>query len=159
MDFDVEYAYACGPERLHETLTDRAHVEAKLAATGGGEIVEIGPYRIETTREIAAPLPGFAAKLFGDTQHVRQVEEWTAPTPAEPAFVGTFTGTAAGTPVVVTGTLRIHPAADSCSLRIRGQVEAKVPFVGGKIAELVREQVVKNLDREHAFTATWLTEH
>src|SRR3954470_6490918 len=108
MDFDVTYTYACSAERWHQTLTDRTHVEAKLAATGGGEIVEIGPQRVETVRHITANLPGFAAQLLGNTQRVVQVEEWTEPTSTRPDFAGTFTGDAAGTPVHVTGTLGIE---------------------------------------------------
>lgn len=159
MDFETEETYVCSPGRLHELLTDRAFVEARLEATGGGAIVEIGPRRVVTTRQVKASLPSFAATLLNDVQTVTQTEEWADPAVSAPEVTGVFSGKAPGTPVAVSGSLRIHGDETSCTLHVRGHVEVKVPFVGGKIAELVREQIVKNLRREHAFTVSWLTAH
>ena len=160
MDIDVVYIYACTPAHLHHVLTDRAHIEAKMGVDAGrAEVIEATPRRVETTRTVKTSLPGIAAKILGETQTVRQVEEWADPATTAPAVTGTFSGTAPGTPVDVSGTLRIDPDGDGCRLRIHGRVAVKVPIIGGKIASIVHDEVVKNLEREDAFTKTWLAEH
>jgi|GEM_PF-5943965 len=160
MNFESTFTYACTAADLHATLTDPAHVAAKLAATGPGEVLEVGSRLVKIRRQITATVPGFASKFVSDNQEVVQVEEWTdIPTEPTAAYAGSFGGTAQGVPVTVNGTLRIEPSGESSDLQVRGQVSVNVPFFGAKIAELVREQIVKNLEREHAFTATWIAEH
>jgi hypothetical protein len=159
VDFETDETYPCSAAQLLAALTDQAFVEAKLAATGGGDIVEISPRRVETRREVKVDVPSFATKFLSPVQTITQVEEWNDPAATTPDITGIFTGKAAGAPVVVTGSQRIEGTDSACVLHIKGHIEVKVPFIGGKVAELVRDQVVKNLRREHAFTTAWIAAH
>lgn len=158
MDFSVEHPYDCSPARLHTVLTDRDYLNAKFPAIGFRDVTVTAatPAHVENSRVLQAPLPGFARKVLGETQTVEQVEDWTA---HGDGFRGTFTAKAKGTPVTLRGTLAITPDGDGALLRIAGKADVKIPLVGGKIASLVADQAVQNLEREYTFTRQWLTEH
>jgi len=186
--FSVDDRYDCSVPTLHATVTNADYLQVKFPAIGFRDVVVVAadPTRVQTGRTVSAPLPGFARRVLGETQTVTQVEDWTAtPERAE----GTFTAHATGTPIRITGTMLIEPAVDGpdqanglppasnepsaargadatggahgagCVLRIRGDVVAKVPLSGGKIADLVAAEAGKTLAREYAFTQRWLADH
>lgn len=152
--FAVDHAYDLAPALLLNVLTDTAYVEEKMVAIGFGDVAAVydGPTLV-ITRSTEPPLPGFAKAVLGGTQKVVEHQDWTA----GDAPSGTFRAAAAGTPVSITGTFLIEAAEAGSMLRIRGSVAAKVPLVGGKIADLVAGQCAKTLADEYAFTKTWIT--
>ncbi len=154
--FSLDHAYPLKPADLLATLSDTDYVEQKMVAIGFDEVsASHDGAQLEIHRSTEPPLPGFAAKVLGGKQRIVEVQEWTAGDVPH----GTFRAKADGTPVTITGTFVIEPDGDGSVLRIRGQVEAKVPLVGGRIAGLVADQTAKTLDAEYAFTRTWIAEH
>lgn len=158
MDFRVEHTYDCTPATLHAVLTDADHLAAKFRALGFRdiEVLTAEPGLVRTRRVLNVTLPAFASKMLGSRQSVEQDETWNVD---GGTVRGTFHGRSTDTPVSLAGTIVIEPRGSGCLMDIRGEAEAKIPFVGGKVAALVAEQTVKNLDREYEFTRTWIKDH
>lgn len=156
--FSTDDEYDCPPARLYATLTSSSYLEAKFAATGfrDVQVVAAGPALVETVRTAQVAVPGFAAKVLGGAQTIRQVERWTG---TDAGAHAEFEAHAKGTPVKITGTVSIEPHPAGSMLRVRGDVQANLPLIGGKVAGLVASEASKNLAREYAFTRQYLAEH
>jgi hypothetical protein len=156
-EFSVDHTYEVDAPTLFAVLTDASYLKAKFLATGftDVEIFAAGPAKVDLTRTTEPPLPGFVKKVLGGTQKIRETQDWTAGDRPQ----ATFRGESAGTPVRISGTVTVDPDGAASVLRIRGRVEVSVPFVGGKIADFVAAEATKSLDREYAFTRSWLAEH
>jgi hypothetical protein len=156
-DFSLDHPYPVDPATLFATLTRYDYLAAKYVAIGFTEveIIAAGPTRVEAKRTTEPPVPGYAKRVLGGKQRVHEVQEWTdGPEPR-----GTFRAAAPGTPVTITGTFTIRPDGAAAMLEIRGQVSARVPIVGGKIADLIAGEAARTLEKEYTFTQAWLNEH
>lgn len=69
---------------------------------------------------------------------------------------GRFSAGVDGMPGKVEGTFTLAPGRTGTVVEIDGEVEVKIPFLGGKIEGLIVEQLVELFDAEQEFTAGWL---
>lgn len=101
-------------------------------------------------------IPAQARPFVGSTLEVRHVEAW------EPERDGVRTGTVAvditGTPVRMTGTVRLVPDGEGCVLRYEGDVRAPVPLFGAKIEEAAAGALLATLEAEASRTREWLAQ-
>ena len=156
-DFSVDHPYDVDAATLFATLTSAAYLEAKFAATGftDVQVIAAGPAKVELKRTTEPPLPGFAKKVLGGKQNIHEVQDWTEG--ASPH--ASFRADSAGTPVKISGTLTVEPTGSTSMLRIRGTIDVSVPLIGGRIGGFVAGEAVRSLEREYAFTQTWLADH
>ena len=62
-------------------------------------------------------------------------------------------------PASAAGTMTLADAPDGSLFEVHADVNVRVPLIGGKIEEIVAEQVRRLLEAETAFTIRWLGSH
>ena len=150
--------YPAAPQAVLAMLLDPGFARERALATGSlaveASVREDDSARIVTiVRTLPAAVPDVARPFVGETLEITEEQAW-GPLDAGIAL-GTFTVGFSG-PVRMEGTLRIEPDGDGTLVTSAGEIVAKVPFVGGRIESLVREQVQRYLDREEAIGRDWL---
>ena len=65
----------------------------------------------------------------------------------------------AGAPASASGTMTLADAGAGSVFEVHADVIVRVPLIGGKIEEIVAEQVRRLLEAETAFTVRWLGSH
>ncbi|HEY7627172.1 MAG TPA: DUF2505 domain-containing protein [Ilumatobacteraceae bacterium] len=160
MQFTAHHSYKHSAGELLAMMTDFETVKAKYEALGHSnvQLVECterddGSVVLVTRRVVPLELPGFAKKVLSPKQQVLQTDAWAAPD-AKGVRTGTFTVEAKGTPVRVHGTLRLAPKGRGCTNVTKVTVECKLPFIGGKIADLVAKDTRRAVDHEQV----WMSE-
>jgi hypothetical protein len=120
-------------------FTDRGFQERKLAAIGGGEVLDFQfdgqHYRMRSRRRVTlqASAPGFIAKALGSGGMAVVYEDaWD---------VGSATGSVSfefpGLPVQVGCSTRLTDRAGGCEMSFDWDIKAKVPVVGGQVEKLL----------------------
>lgn len=139
-----------------------SHV-AKFAAMGHRELqvvdceLEEDRLRIVIERLVDVEVPAFARKVIQPTNRVRSVDEWVRKDPT--TCTGTFVLSTKGVPLEIGGTTLLCADGDRCTYRIDVEVDVRVPIIGGRIAEVARGIVDRQLDDEFHLADVWLAEH
>jgi hypothetical protein len=130
---DVETAFAVlGSESWAE------HKDAALK--DGSRVVRCdrtpdGGVTLVVSRELPAGVPGFLEKLLPKEGRVTQTDTWG------PAVGGVRYGTwdvdMPGAPARMGGTMRLEPSDTGARYVVDGQIEVKVPLIGGKAETFV----------------------
>lgn len=95
-----------------------------------------------------APFPGFIKRILGDRLNLDQRDSW------QPGLgEGRIDIVIRGTPVTITINMRLEDNADGCLFTLGYDVEARVPVVGGKVADFVRADVARRM-RDDVETST-----
>jgi hypothetical protein len=95
-------------------------------------------------------IPGFARKLVGDEIRFVQEEAWSSPSAAD------IHVTIPGKPGEMVGTEVLVPSGADVEQTIDLQVEVKMPFVGGKVEDLIAGFLGKAFDAENKVGVKWL---
>lgn len=156
--------YVCSPAQLHAALTDRAYWTARLAEVGGtaARLDDVtltnGGVEVALTQTIAAAnLPAIVSKLKRGDLQIARTESW-GPL-ASDAATSTMTADVQGTPATVRGASALTGDDSGTTVRTTGDAKVGVPLVGGRIEQAVVDNVLRLLDAEQRFTATWLDQH
>jgi hypothetical protein len=154
----VSHDYRAPVAVVRATLVDPAflnEVAARYGGLGTPEVVVDSRQILVTTRR-QIPLdkvPSAARGLVGDGV-VTQVDTWPEAA-AEPA-TGSWHATLAGAPVTLAGDYLLEPAAGGCRYTVTGDVQVKVPLIGGRIADQVRGYLTELVTKQLAFAEEWL---
>ena len=135
---------------------------AAIGAVGGpGATIEELTVRDETvavtmSQIIAAEhLPSMVSKVVNGDIVIKR-SETMAPFKDGKA-TGTFSAHVDGVPARVEGTQVLTGDENSATLEIYGEVEVKIPFLGGKIESAIVDEVVRLIQAEQDFTREWIT--
>jgi uncharacterized protein DUF2505 len=161
MEFSVNHTYQRPAAAVFAVLTDFDSVRDKYEALGHGDVELISreddgdAVTLVTRRVVPLELPGFAKKVLSPRQSVTQTDTWSAPD-SKGVRSGTFTAVAKGTPVRVSGTMRLAPSgAQRCTNVTDVTIECKIPLLGGKIAGFVAGDTRRAVDHEQI----WIRDH
>lgn len=159
--------------RVHEALIDIDYLRDRLTELGGmnAELVEHtvsdeGVHFQVRQGVRAEHLPSVARTVVGgDYLMIDRSESWRC------AEDGHYTGEVAasipGVPGSITGSMWLRDLASPTSsgtaphvseFVVEGAVKVSVPFVAGKLEDLVADQVQKLLASEERFTSDWLAQ-
>lgn len=139
-----------------------SHV-AKFAAMGHREIevvdceVDDDRLRIVIDRLVDVEVPSFARKVIRPTNRVRSVDEWHRKD--DSTCAGSFTLSTAGVPIEIAGTTSLTARAERSDYRIDVDLTVRVPIIGGRIAEVAKGIVQRQLDDEFRLADDWLSTH
>lgn len=154
MGFEKSTTYPVDVETAMDHFASGERTKARYEARGEQEVevLESGRTddgaRIVTRRVSEIDLPGFAKKALGSTNTVTQTDVWTGPDD-EGGYDGKWSLEVKGAPVKTGGTMRLDPVGDDeCRYTVTGEVDVKVPLVGGKIAGFLEDRAQKLLDKE-----------
>ncbi|WP_188111413.1 DUF2505 domain-containing protein [Nocardioides antri] len=159
MRFQHTSSYDAPVDAVFAMLTDarwREKVaEARGVVSSDVTVTPEGPessgYRIVIDQvQDTAGLPAIAKKITGDTTRAVVTEVWTSPT------AGTIEILVPGKPTKATGTVSL--VSDGASTRHVTDLEltVKVPLIGGRLEQLMADDIGKGLEVEQAVGVAWL---
>jgi len=95
-------------------------------------------------------IPGFAQKLVGDEIRFVQEETWSSPASADMHV------TIPGKPGEMSGTEALTRAGSDVVQTIELSIKVSIPFVGGKVEDLIADFIGKAFDAENKVGVKWL---
>lgn len=133
--------------------TDEAFLLRKFTALGARDIVidvarDGDHVQLTIDRKMDADVPGFAKKVIQPTNTIHLVEQWR---PAAGGYACEWTATSSPAPAKLHGTREIKDIEGATEDSTDGNVEVKVPLIGGKLAEWLAGEARKQLDDELAW--------
>ena len=158
MDFSQTYDFP--PDAVREMISDPDFIAERATRTGSTSVdIEVidetdGGTTVVVERVMPANVPSYAKSFVGETLTVTERQEW-----AKPAADGTGTAVATAAfsaPLAFTGSMSITVDGGVTTVRTFGEYKATVPFVGGKIEEMAKEQTVRYLGKEQELGRRWL---
>jgi hypothetical protein len=157
MSYRVSAQYTADPASVFAVITDPDVVVARFEDAGDEQVTverceeEGAGFVVRWTRVATAPLPGFAKKVLSPRNTLVETDRWQAAN-ADGSRSGTFEIETRGAPVKVVGTMRLE-AIPSGGTRytIEGDLQVRVPLVGGKIASWASGYAVPRTEAELAF--------
>ncbi|MFC4605208.1 DUF2505 domain-containing protein [Rhodococcus kronopolitis] len=157
-------SYPQSVAEVHRALTSEQYWRDRLAEVGGpgasfGHLtVADGTVDVEVAQAIPAEhLPSIVTKIRPGDLVITRTETW-GPLDGDRAR-GTFTARVEGVPATLSGALTLSADGTGSTVALDGQVEVKLPLIGGKIEGVIADQVTELLENEDRFTAEWLGSH
>lgn len=114
-----------------------------------------GSARVTVVRVLPAEVPSYARSMIGDTITVTETYHW-GPLGADGTATGTLDASFSA-PISCTAEMTLEPVGDSTAITTRGEYKASIPFVGGKVEDLARQQTERYLRKEESLMAEWLS--
>jgi hypothetical protein len=106
----------------------------------------------------ATELPSAVRAFLKGDLVIERTEEWDRN--GDGGWLGRVQAGIPGVPGHIRGAMRLSDApAGGSAMELRGEVSVNIPFVGGKVEEVVSGQIVKLLTREFEHTVEWLDVH
>jgi hypothetical protein len=152
-------------DQVHAALVDPTYLRNRLSTLGGmnasllehvvhGEKVNLRLRHGVPASELPSAVRAF---LKGDLV-IERTEEWDRN--GDGGWLGRVQAGIPGVPGHIKGAMRLSDEpAGGCTMLMRGEVAVNIPFVGGKVEEVVSGQIAKLLSREFEHTTEWLAEH
>jgi hypothetical protein len=148
---------------LHAALTDEGYWQARLKEVGGPgatfESLTVGDGTIDVVLKQSVPaehLPSVVTSIRPGDLIIRRTESW-GPLQGDRAQ-GTFSAEVEGAPGRLRGTMTLSADGTGSELVMDGDVEVKIPLIGGKIESVIAGQVLELLDAEEDFTGQWVAQ-
>ncbi|MGF7119917.1 DUF2505 domain-containing protein [Rhodococcus sp. BE178] len=145
---------------VHAALTDEGYWHARLQQVGGPgaklDKVTVGDGTIDVAMTQAVPaqhLPSVVTKIRPGDLIITRTESWGAL--QGDRAVGTFSAEVEGAPGQLRGTMTLTADGSGSLLVMEGEVEVKMPLIGGKIESVIAGQILELLDAEEDFTGQW----
>ena len=163
MQLRATLRYPADISRVATMLADDEFVAAKVRAAGAlsHSVAVVGEpehaFTVTTRRHVPTDdIPAHMRPLVGSSLEIRQVEAWEAPSGGERR--GTVVVEIVGTPVRLTGTLRLGGEADGGTRgQLDGDLRAPVPIFGGALEQATAAAVHAVVAAEERAAAAWLT--
>ncbi len=156
MKFRTELTYDASPPDVFAMLRDAAFrervceaqevVSAEVTVTPAGDGFDLTVEQVQRT----AGLPAIAKKFAGETTEVVVTESWATPDG------GTVDVSAPGKPTTVRGSVRLRAEGPGTVEMVELDVKVKVPLIGGKLEQLLVDQLENGYAVEHAVGIDWL---
>ena len=157
---DFSQTYDAQPSAVRAMITDADFITLRATKTGSttvdSEVIDEpgGGTTVVVTRTMPANVPSYAKSFVGETLTITERQEWTVPATDG---TGTAVATAAlSAPLAFTGSMSITTDGSVTTVRTFGEYKASVPFVGGKVEEMAKEQTVRYLTKEQEIGRDWL---
>ena len=152
-------------EQIHAAFGDERYWRARLDVYGGDSIAldsltvdADGTVEIVTTQDLRRDvLPAVIAKALPPGFALLRNEIWR---PADDRRVrGEVTINASGVGGSALGSAVIAPMPVGSSMRFTGNVEVRVPLIGGQIEKYIAAEIVKEIPGVGIFTDDWISAH
>jgi Protein of unknown function (DUF2505) len=158
MKLEASSVYPVPVDAVIALLADKSATVDKYESMGHRdvEILEFAAddhrIRIVSSRIVDVELLGFAKKALKPTNTMTQTDEWRRED--DGCWSGKFDVEVKGSPVHISGTMRLAPDADGSRHDVAVDFQVKVPIIGGKLADwLGKNDLQRTLAAEFAFNA------
>ncbi len=156
-------AFSADLATTFDAVAGEAALRARLEQIGGhdAELLEYVPaedgVRYKLRQGISSDkLPSAVRTLHRGDLVVEREQKWRA---AGAGYTGTATASVQGVPGEISARTSLTGEGGQTTLVNSGEVKVRIPIVGGKLENVIAEQVTKLLEREAEFVAKWLAEH
>ena len=156
MEFRHELGYDASPDEVFAMLADPAFrekvctaqgvvsAEVRLTPTATGFDLDVD--QVQNT----GGLPAIAQKIAGDTTEVTVRERW------RDASGGSVEIVAPGKPTSASGTIVLAADGGGTNETVALEIKVKVPMIGGRLENVMADNIKAGLDVEHTVGAAWL---
>jgi len=149
---------------VYAVLTDEGFLRERLTAIGGRS-VELVSYagdqdgmKAVTRQGIDAQhLPGAVRKVAPGGMTIERTETWDGG--GNGRYRGTVDASVGGFPGSLRGNTALRTRTGGSELLLDGTVKVSIPLLGGKIEDVIIEQVGRLLRLEAEFAIRWLETH
>ncbi|WP_181774694.1 DUF2505 domain-containing protein [Amycolatopsis pittospori] len=158
-------AFSADLATTFDAVAGEAALRARLEQIGGdnAELLEYAPagddtggVRYKLRQGISSDkLPSAVRTLHRGDLVVEREQVWRA---AGNGYTGTATASVHGVPGEISAKTSLTGEGEQTTLVNSGEVKVRIPLVGGKLENVIAEQVTKLLEREAEFVAKWLAE-
>jgi hypothetical protein len=162
IDYRSTLAYPA--ERVFAAITDEEYLQARLREIGGpGSALldhEASPEaaRYELRQGLSEKdLPPIVGKVMNGDLAIVRTETLNRVQPGR--YSGDVDVAIPGAPASASGTMALAEDGDGSLFEVHADVTVRVPLIGGKIEEIVADQVRRLLEAETQFTVRWLGSH
>jgi hypothetical protein len=162
IDYRSTLAYPA--ERVFAAITDEEYLQARLREIGGpGSALldhEATPEaaRYELRQGLSEKdLPPIVGKVMNGDLAIVRTETLNRLQPGR--YSGDVDVAIPGAPASASGTMALADDGDGSLFEVHADVTVRVPLIGGKIEEIVADQVRRLLEAETQFTVRWLGSH
>lgn len=151
--------------KVYAAMVDRAYLDARLARIGGRDagVLEYradadgARYRLRHGLDADA-MPSMVRSLLPGDIAIERTESWTRVDASR--YDGEAQVDVQGTPASGVGGMRLRDdEAGGSLLVVRSAFTVDVPFIGGRIEQIIGQQVRNLLAAEAEFTQAWLDQH
>jgi hypothetical protein len=150
-------------DKVFATMTDPEYLRARLRELGGpgSELLEHeadaehARYRLRQGLS-EKDLPSIVGKVVSGDLAIERTETLNR---SGDGYAGDVAVKIQGAPASASGTMQLTPTNGGSTFEVHTDVSVSVPLIGGKIEEIVADQVRKLLDAETEFTVSWLRSH
>ena len=152
-------------DQVHAALVDPTYLRDRLNKLGGTNatllehVVDGEKVNLRLRHGVpASELPSAVRAFLKGDLVIERTEEWDRN--GDGGWLGRVQAGIPGVPGHIRGAMRLSEAPAGGSLmEMRGEVSVSIPFVGGKVEEVVSGQIVKLLAKEFEHTEQWLDTH
>lgn len=145
---------------MFAALTDEAFLRARLERLGGkrSELTSFtgdGDRTLYSLRQTvdAERLPSVARKVIRGDLEIERTETWTD---NGGRYAGTVEAAVPNTPASVLGVTSLLDRDDGSELLFNCTVKVSLPLIGGRLEEMIVDQLTALLRAEGRFTQSWL---
>lgn len=159
---NARQSFPASPERVRAMLLDPEYAILRAERTGAlrvsaeestdGDQGVLAIERVLPTEDV----PDFARPFVGESITLKERHIWGQLTDGSAS--GTI-GVTFSLPVGVKGTMTLAPEGEGTVVEIDGTISASIPFMGGKVEEMVLSQMQRYLKKEPEIGAEWLATH
>ncbi len=145
---------------------DPASHVAKFEAMGHRDLVVLeeevddDSIRLVLERVVDVDVPSFAKRVISPSNTLRSEDRWERH--ADGTCSGTFALETKGVPIDISGTTRMEPAPDdpdTTSYEITIDMKVRVPVIGGRISQVAKGIVERQVADEFRLGDEWLAAH
>ncbi len=161
--FDVSVESPASVDQVHTAFSTEDYWLARIGTMAGGttldslEVDDDRTIRVAITQDLGRDLlPGIVSKFYRRDIKVRSTETWT---PSGEELRGEITVAVTGAPGAGSADASVAPTANGSRLTLNGQVEFKVPLVGGTVESFIAREFANGIPNVQDFTAQWVSEH
>ena len=161
---DYRSTLAFPAEKVFAVMTDREYLQARLRELGGpgSELLELeaspesARYKLKQGLS-ESDLPPIVSKVMNGDLAIVRTETLNRTAPG--SYSGDVDVAIPGAPASAAGSMTLADGGSGSVFEVHADVKVNVPLFGGKIEEIVADQVRRLLEAETAFTIRWLGSH
>lgn len=147
--------FPADPATVHAMVTDEeflAHAARRMGSPDAR--VEATPERSRVEASVESPPE--VRSFIGPRLAIVQETTWGAAAP-DGSRDGTISITVPGAPVTLVGTVRLAPTASGSTIDYDGDLDVKIPLVGGRVEREAAPAILDSLETQARVGRDWLT--
>jgi len=162
IDYSARYKHT--PKEVYNAFTNRDYWDARIEemrkySENHIEHFEVTDDGIDIVLHHILPrseLPEIAQTVMKKDMVITRTESYT---PFGEPTTGTYEASIPAGPGSLTGTMKLFATETGCTFRTSSEAKVYLPFIGGKLEQLMLVNLIDLFRAEAEITETWLSQH